>query len=233
MVGQGRTQSSSRRAQHGVAGQLRAALGASIFVLVAILGVAFYVPYELNRTSDERYVENVIPLNRAAQDLVSQVASGEAAAADYLLTRDGASYDRYGAAFGAASRNLTTLDAMASDDPALQSLVRNATAQIADLQGVLERRLGGTPSPGAARATPEPASVAAAFRRLRTTTEAMLAQTNTLVAAAQERQDRTYRELLVTLAVLGSLGLAIGAAVFVYTPRRVGELYAAERRARR
>ncbi len=42
--------------------QLRAALGALILLLAGLLAGAFYVPYELNASANERYVRDVIPL---------------------------------------------------------------------------------------------------------------------------------------------------------------------------
>ena len=71
-----------------VAAQLRVAIALLIAVLLAILLAAFYVPAQLQRSANEKYVEDAIPLRSFVQDLALQTARQQAAVEAYLRTRE-------------------------------------------------------------------------------------------------------------------------------------------------
>ena len=54
-----------------IAAQLRVAIALLIALLVAILLAAFYVPSQLQRSANEKYVEDAIPLRYVVQDLAT------------------------------------------------------------------------------------------------------------------------------------------------------------------
>ena len=62
-----------------IAAQLRVAIALLIAVLLAILLAAFYVPAQLQRSANEKYVEDAIPLRYLVQDLALQTARQQAA----------------------------------------------------------------------------------------------------------------------------------------------------------
>ncbi len=70
-----------------VAAQLRVAIALLVALLVAILLAAFYVPSQLQRSANEKYVEDAIPLRSYVQDLALQTARQQAAVEAYLRTR--------------------------------------------------------------------------------------------------------------------------------------------------
>jgi len=95
-----------------------------MLVLAAILGVAFYVPYTLNKSSDERYVDDVIPLNSLVRDIVNQMATAEAAVHAHLLTDDKASLRRYDTALTQARKDVSGLGPYLERHPSLTPLTK-------------------------------------------------------------------------------------------------------------
>jgi two-component system phosphate regulon sensor histidine kinase PhoR len=226
-----------RAARFSVPGQVRAALGASLIVLAGILAVALYVPYRLNESANERYVEEVIPLRGLAQRLALELATGHADAEEYLLSRDSEALGDYRAAQRAVNKTLRQIVPYEDRYPALDALVRDATFEIAELYGALEAQMLAVER-GTFRANSDAAREAlrkadAAYERLTRTLQDMIRETQRVVREAQDEQDATFQRLLIVLGWLGAVGLLIGGTLFVLTPRRLGEVYAAERRARR
>jgi two-component system phosphate regulon sensor histidine kinase PhoR len=70
------------------------------------------------------------------------------------------------------------------------------------------------------------------LRDLDQTAAEILAVTDETLAEAERDQEVLYRRLLVVVLSLGAAALAIGLALFLLTPRRVGQLYEAEQRSR-
>jgi len=218
-----------------VPGQLRVALGASLLVLAAILAVALYVPYTLNKSADERYVEDVIPLNSSVHDLVIQMATAESAVYAYLVDQNDAALDRSNAAFERANADIIQINRRVGSHPRLRPLLAKAVVQISDLDLALQQQL---PGPRAERQrAPSPRAqlerIAKRFESVRGTAAAMLDETRQFVLEAKADQHRRYERLLIAMGWLGSVGLALGGVLLVMTPRRLGELYALERRLRR
>ena len=212
-----------------VATQLRLAIGMLVIVLGAILAAAFYAPYQVQRSAEDKLVEDAIPLRALAQDLVIEVVNQEAAVQAYVVTRDPARLERYTLANSAVNGDLALLDGYVDRHPELDPLLRRAVTQIGDINGLFEvlRLSPGGGSPSTQR------QIERKLREFRATSEAMVEVTNRVVADATEEQENTYRQLLIVLAVLGTLGGSVAIALFFLTPRRVGELYAAERASRR
>ena len=212
-----------------VATQLRLAIGMLVIVLGAILAAAFYAPYQVQRSAEDKLVEDAIPLRALAQDLVIEVVNQEAAVQAYVVTRDPARLERYTLANSAVNGDLALLDGYVDRHPELDPLLRRAVTQIGDINGLFEvlRLSPGGGSPSTQR------QIERKLREFRATSEAMVEVTNRVVADATEEQENTYRQLLIVLAILGTLGGAVALALFFLTPRRVGELYAAERASRR
>jgi signal transduction histidine kinase len=216
-----------------VATQLRLAIGALIAALVAILAAAFYVPHELNESANEKYVEDAIPLRGLVQDLVLRMTEQEAAVEAYLVTQDQSRLARYDAAVTDVNVDLREIRPHLPRHPRMNVLVRRATGQIADLQGLFQRMIetAGRPQPEGVLQE-RVARVDEAFERFRRTALLMNQETAAFVQRAEQEQSDNYRQLLIILAVLGSISLAIGAALFVGVPRRLGTLYEAEQRSR-
>jgi signal transduction histidine kinase len=216
-----------------VANQIRLAIGALIVALIAILAAAFYVPYELNESANEKYVKNAIPLRDHVHDLRTQMAEAEAAAGNYLVTTDDRELDRYKDAFDRANADLTEITPYVARFPEFDDLRRRAVLAMSELDGALQRLTAGVERPQPRGILQERVgTVDQAFRRFRQISGQMLDQTDAYVALVEDEQDDTYRSLLVILAVLGTIALAIGGLLFFLVPRRLGQLYAAERRAR-
>lgn len=215
-----------------VASQLRLAIGVLVIALAAILTAAFYVPQQLEQSAKEKYVKDVIPLRSLVDDLQLQVVNQQAAVEGYLATRDPERIKRYTQAHADANKALEELTPYLRRHPELEPLRRQAVSQIADLQGFFEllRKIG----PGREDEAENVADdIDNGFQALRKTTNRMLAETDRFVAEATDEQEETYGQLLVALAILGTIGLGVGGALFLLTPRRVGQLYTAERKARR
>src|SRR5215211_1489004 len=206
-----------------------------MLVLAAILGVAFYVPYTLNKSSDERYVDDVIPLNSLVRDIVNQMATAEAAVHAHLLTDDKASLRRYDTALTQARKDVSGLGPYLERHPSLTPLTKETLNRMTELQVDLETQLIDVRAEGRSErdARTRLRRIAASFNRVDESTDKMLQMTQQFVRDAQTEQEDRYRRLLVALGWLGAMGLALGGVLLVYTPRRLGELYAAERRLRR
>src|SRR5688500_20285429 len=92
-----------------IAAALRVAIALLIAALLAILMAAFYVPSQLQRSANEKYVENAIPLRYHVQDLALQVARQQASVGAFLRTREPIRLGRYTFAAAAANGDLSQL----------------------------------------------------------------------------------------------------------------------------
>jgi two-component system, OmpR family, phosphate regulon sensor histidine kinase PhoR len=226
-----------RSARFSVPGQVRAALGASLIVLAGIVAVALYVPYELNESANERYVEDVIPLRGLVDGLAADVATQQAAAEEFLLTRDRKALKLYYSSGRTLNMTLAGIQPYRQRYPSLSRLLQEATLRIFQVQAALEAQISnrqlGRFDPEAPDTRDALRTADEAYGRLTDTIGDMTELTERAVAEAQDEQEATFQRLLVVLGWLGAVGLLIGGALFVITPRRLGELYAAEQRARR
>jgi signal transduction histidine kinase len=218
-----------------VSAQLRLAIGALLALLLAILAAAFWVPYELNSNTNERYVNDAIPLRGLVEDLTVQLIEQEAAVRGFIVTGDRRDLRRYQRALDSVNRDLAAMRPYFTRHPSIERLVQRALVQIADLEGYFEQqiRLAQSSLGGRRQAQARIAHGEQPFERFRETTTLMLAETERFVDEAEEAQASIYRRLLVVLAALGTVALVIGLMLFFRIPRRVGELYAAELRSRR
>ncbi len=214
-----------------VAAQLRIAIALLVATLAAILLAAFYVPAQLQRSANEKYVEDAIPLRYYVQDLALQVARQQASVEAFLRTREPIRLERYTVAADAANGDLTQMKPLLGSHPRMFTLVRRATTQIAELQGAFDQQiaavLSGTGRSEAGRQADR------ALERFATTSDQMIDETDAFVATAEREQRERYRQLLFVLASLGVLALGIGVALFLLVPRRLGQLYEAEQQSRR
>ena len=214
-----------------VAAQLRIAIALLVATLAAILLAAFYVPAQLQRSANEKYVEDAIPLRYYVQDLALQVARQQASVEAFLRTREPVRLERYTVAADAANGDLTQMKPLLGSHPRMFALVRRATTQISELQGAFDQQiaavLSGTGRSEAGRRADR------ALERFATTADQMIDETDAFVAAAEREQRERYRQLLFVLASLGVLALGIGVALFLLVPRRLGQLYEAEQQSRR
>jgi len=214
-----------------IAAQLRVAIALLIAALLAILMAAFYVPSQLQRSANEKYVENAIPLRYHVQDLALQVARQQASVEAFLRTREPIRLERYTIAAEAANGDLTQMRPLLGSHPRMFALVRRATTQIAELQGAFDQQiaavLSGTGRSEAGRRADR------ALEQFAATADQMIDETDAFVAAAEREQRERYQQLLFVLASLGVLALGIGVALFLIVPRRLGQLYEAEQQSRR
>lgn len=217
-----------------VSAQLRLALGALLALFLAILVAAFYVPYELNSTSNERYVNDAIPLRALVQDMALQMAEQEAGVRGYLLTGDRSELTRYRRGISRVNADLGAMRPYFDRHPSMDRLVQRVVGDIADLGGIFAQQIAlASQSLGGRReAQARLEEGKRPLDRFRQTAELMLAQTELFVAEAEDAQASIYERLLVVLAALGTVTLAIGLLLFFRMPRRLGELYAAEERSR-
>ena len=213
-----------------VAAQLRVAIALLLIALTAILLAAFYVPSQLYSSANEEYVEDVIPLRGYVLNLKQQLLEQEAAVEAYLRTADEGQRQRFIGAADAANADLTLVRRHVGRHPEIAPLLRRATAQIGEVSGLnLLRLTRANPPEREAREL----EVATAFNDAQNTVDAMLDHTTAYVTRAQAEQKDRYEQLLVVLASLGFLALGIGLVLFVFVPRRVGQLYDAEQTSRR
>src|SRR6188508_2050537 len=124
-----------------VAAQLRIAIALLVATLVAILLAAFYVPAQLQRSANEKYVEDAIPLRYYVQDLALQVTRQQASVEAFLRTREPIRLERYTVAADAANGDLTQMKPLLGSHPRMFALVRTATTQIAALQGAFDQQI--------------------------------------------------------------------------------------------
>jgi PAS domain S-box-containing protein len=217
-----------------VANQLRLAIGALLLVLLAILAAAFYVPYKLNEDANEKYAEEAIPLRSLVQDLRVQMATAEATAKSYVMTQSPGERSRHDLAFARANEDLAELDLRYSGRvPRLDSMLQGAAGDMADVAGHLERLIVSADRPQPRSFWPDRVrEVDRAFNQFERTSSEMLGAAERFVDQAKDEQDDTYRRLLVILGVLGTIALGIGGLLFFVVPRRLGQVYKAEQRAR-
>ena len=213
-----------------VAAQLRVAIALLLAALLAILLAAFYVPAQLQRSANEKYVDDAIPLRFYVQDLALQIARQQAAVEAFLRTRDPVRLQRYTVAAAASNTDLTRMKPLLSSHPRMFTLVRKATVQISELQGAFDQQIAAV---RAGRGRAEAGLADSALERFAVTADQMIEETDAFVAAAEREQRERYRQLLFVLASLGALALGIGLLLFLRVPRRLGQLYEAEQQSRR
>jgi signal transduction histidine kinase len=215
-----------------VATKLRLASGVVIAVLVAILAVALYVPTRLSNSANEKYANDAIPFQRDVQALLRQKTEQKALADRYSLTLDPAVEQQYFDSSIDVSEDLNTLLMYRDRLPELERLIAQATLRSRDVDGRLllqmDEAKGGDKAAilGAQRAVDEE------FAKFRRVADDMLALAERFTDDALEQQKDTYRQLLVSLSLLGALGLTLALALFLVVPRRVGQLYESEQRSR-
>jgi two-component system, OmpR family, phosphate regulon sensor histidine kinase PhoR len=217
-----------------VAGQLRLALGTLIALLLGILVVAFYVPYELNSSANSKYVEDVIPLRSLVDDLVLQMTRQEAAVQAYVVTGDIGERQRFLDGQTKVNRDLAMMKPYDLRHPSLAPLLRLATVQISDLRGLFERQVAAVDrGKGRGTARSQIANIKRKSGRFRATAQLMLSETQRFTEDAKREQQSMYRRLLLVLGSLGLLAIALGGVLLTVTPRRLGQLYESEERSRR
>ncbi len=221
------------RGRFSAPGQVRAALGAAIIVLAAIVATAFYVPYKLNETSDQRYVQEAIPLRTLVQDLKLQTVALKTAVLDYITFGDRSSLDAYDSAHARIIADLENMQPHVTRHPELERLRKLATDEIGSVNEVYQGQIHLLDRFGKEPTADSFADADRTFAAVSRTVDEMTDETTRFVEEAQDEQQATFRNLLIVLGWLGAMGLLIGATLFVVTPRRLGELYAAERRLRR
>ena len=124
-----------------IAAQLRVAIALLIALLVAILLAAFYVPSQLQRSANEKYVEDAIPLRYVVQDLAIQTARQQAAVEGFLRTGEPARQERYSVAAAEANVDLARMQPLLGSHPRMFTLRRKATIQISELQGAFDQQI--------------------------------------------------------------------------------------------
>jgi two-component system, OmpR family, phosphate regulon sensor histidine kinase PhoR len=214
-----------------VASQLRLAIALLVIALTAILLAAFYVPSQLQQSAKEAYVEDVIPLRDAVQDLRFRLANQEAAVEEYLRTNDDAARQDFYSEVGNANAALRKIQQHAAGHPELDPLLRDATSRIGDLQRLSLQRI--TPDAPRGQRVAAERGYAQAFERFGSIVDQLLARTDTYADRADREQRNRYEQLLFILGGLGFVALGIGLALFLVVPRRVGQLYEAEQHSRR
>src|SRR5687768_3580542 len=106
-----------------VASQLRLAIGVVIALLAGILAAALYVPAELERSANEKYVEDAIPLRDLAHTLTAELLEQQAALQAYLNDGDPEDLRRFTRARAEANAVLGRLTAFTDRHPELTQLI--------------------------------------------------------------------------------------------------------------
>jgi signal transduction histidine kinase len=216
-----------------VATKLRLASGVVIFVLIAILAVALYVPTRLTSSANEKYANKAIPFRKVVNELLLEKMEQKAAADRYAALRDDASYQHYLTAETDVNGKLQELDTYTALLPQLDPQIRRTTGLSADVDNELlvlldEAQQGDEQGVQEARQR-----VDAEFEQFRRATNQMGNEAQAFVDDVLRDQKRTYRQLLFTLSALGALGITLALVLFLVVPRRVGQLYESEQQSRR
>ena len=208
-----------------VASQLRLAIGVLILLLAGILAAALYVPLQIYDSANEKYTQDAIPLGNHVHQLTEGVLKQQAALQAFVLTRDARQQEQYSLAQSDVLRALGQIKQFEGRHPELVPLTKKATTQLSDLTGLFEMQLvSGDP-----RTQRElGAQLEGKLVALQKTSDEMLRAANRTVNDAKSEQRSLFRRLFIILASLGTLALVIGIALFVLTPRRLGDLYEAE-----
>jgi two-component system, OmpR family, phosphate regulon sensor histidine kinase PhoR len=208
-----------------VASQLRLAIGVLILLLAGILAVALYVPAQIYDSANEKYVDDAIPLRSNVHKLIEDLLEQEAALQGFFNTDDQAQRERYLSAQVDALADLTAIEQFESRHPQLTPLTKRATIQMGDLSLLFNKQLNTMAPLERTQLAPQLENQLAGVQD---TAQRMLRLSERTVAEAQSEQKDRFRQLFVILALLGGLALAIGIALFLLTPRRLGDLYEAE-----
>jgi two-component system, OmpR family, phosphate regulon sensor histidine kinase PhoR len=208
-----------------VASQLRLAIGVLILLLAGILAVALYVPAQIYESANEKYVKDAIPLRQQTHELIEHLLEQEAALQAYINSDDVRQRNRYISAQAEAITDLGQIKQFEGRHPELAPLTQRATIQMGDLQGLFNQQLAEMSPVERLKLAPE---LQAKLGDVQATARRMLNATDQTVAEARQEQRDRFRQLFVILAMLGTLALAIGVALFLLTPRRLGDLYEAE-----
>jgi signal transduction histidine kinase len=215
-----------------VATKLRLASGVVIAVLVAILAVALYVPTRLSNSTNEKYANEAIPFERDVQALLRQQTDQKALADRYSLTLDDGVRQKYLDSALEGSTRLFALRDYRNSLPGLEKLIAEATLRGSEVDGALIMQMEEAEAGTRADVRAAQREADRRFAAFRSTAQQMLDLANRFTSEAVKQQRETYRQLLVTLSLLGALGLTLALALFLVVPRRVGQLYESEQRSR-
>jgi signal transduction histidine kinase len=205
-----------------VASQLRLAIGVLIALLAGILAAALIVPWRLQENVKSTYADDVIPLRTHVHGLTESLLRQEAALKGYFLADDEAELRRYNTAQSDSFEKLTLISRSQTRHPELRTLTEKATVQMSELQASFYQQLSEMSPVERLKLAPR---LRAQLTEVQGTAERMLSVANETVADAQAEQEDMTRRMTIIVASLGTLALAIGLALFVFTPRRVGDLY--------
>ena len=195
-------------------------------LLIAILASSFAVARSINQSSEQKFVQEAIPLKSAVQDLVLQMVNEETGSRGYVITGNRAALQPLAAGRARVPDDLRTIAQLVSIEPALGPELARARLQIRALRRYYDRQIALVSSGPAGRraAGRHVLHGKALFDAFRQTAGSMLAESDRVVVDARRSQNSRYRTLLVVLLVSGAAGLAVAVALTVGTPRRTHDL---------
>jgi PAS domain S-box-containing protein len=192
-----------------------------VVLLVAIVTAAVLVSRDINRSANEKYVDDAIPLKANVQDILVQMLNQQTAVRGYLISGLETALQPFEMGRRQVLRDLAYIGAHTEGHPMMASLLRRVTPQIQELHRYYDSQLALAMKGPAGRA--EARRIASQgggrFRALRATTTLMVADTDAFVSDAQASlDDRT--DFLSLLLIVGGIAAVALAALRAYIVRR-------------
>ena len=213
----------------------RAAIAALLTLLLVLAGVAIYSTARLYTTAQDRYVEEAFPLRAAANDLLLQMVNEETGVRGYLITGRRSSLAPYTQARPLVAANLDQLTRLSSRRPEIEPDVREARADVRDLDAYFARQIALVARGAASERQAEDNVLAGKerFDRFRATEARLTVRANAIVESAKRSQHRTFVDTLALALATACVAAAIALGLLLILPSRMRRLYASEQEARR
>ena len=211
------------------------ALGVMLALLIVLAGTATFAINRLYQTGENRYVKEAFPLRNNSRDLILQMLNEETAVRGYLITGDRASLQPYEQARPVAADDLASLKRLTLRRPEIAADVAELRRSVRDLETYFRGQIALVASgrAGQLRAQHNLPAGKARFDRFRVLAGSLLGRAEQIVRSAERGQRDTYRRTLVLVLATAAGAAAIGIALLLFLPRRMGLLYRRERDARR
>src|SRR3954447_17346061 len=210
-------------------------LAVVMLVLVAVLVTAILVVGRINSSSQHAFVEQALPVRGHVRGLLLALVNEETAVRGYIVTGDKRNLTPYENGRRDAKRHLAALDRFSAEQAQFRPLLARARRQIATVDRYFAQeidlvRLG---YPGQLRAQLQVDRGQQLFEKFRTTAAQIDTTTDAFIQRAEQHQNAIYHGSVLALALLGGLGLVLGAGMALLGPPHVRRLYSERERGAR
>jgi signal transduction histidine kinase len=209
------------------AGIFFGSLAALTLALIAVLVTSIVSVGRINASSKRTFVQQALPVTAQVKGLLLALVNEETSVRGYIVTGDPRNLQPYRLGRTQAATDLAALDRFSATHPEFRPLLQRARREIAAIDRYFQEEISltGLGYTGMLRAQLKVDQGRVLFNRFRQTADAIDARTTAFVRRAERDQDLTYRLAMITLGLLGGLGLVLSVGMLILGPSRVRRLY--------